>query len=97
VARWTRQWQASKQADNPDIERLITWLPTNVPPDDETSIVHGDLRLGNLMFHSTEPRVVGLLDWELSTLGHPLADVGGRFSTPFPPPLRKPARPAPRP
>jgi aminoglycoside phosphotransferase (APT) family kinase protein len=75
VARWTRQWQSSKQADNPDVERLIAWLPANVPAGDETCIVHGDLRLGNLMFHPTEPRVIALLDWELSTLGHPLADV----------------------
>ncbi|WP_077032917.1 phosphotransferase family protein [Pelomonas sp. KK5] len=79
IARWTRQWQASSQgspqADNADIQRLIAWLPDNIPPGDETCIAHGDLRLGNLMFHPTEPRVVALLDWELSTLGHPLADV----------------------
>ena len=74
VARWTRQWQASKLADNADINRLIDWLPAHLPAGDETTIAHGDFRLGNLMFHPTEPRVIAVLDWELSTLGHPLAD-----------------------
>src|SRR6218665_2120272 len=74
IARWTRQWQASRHADNPDIDRLIDWLPAHIPPGDEVAIAHGDLRLGNLMFHPTEPRVIAVLDWELSTLGHPLAD-----------------------
>ena len=63
-------------ANNPDIDRLVDWLPRNIPEDDETTIAHGDFRLGNLMFHPTEPRVVAVLDWELSTLGHPLADLG---------------------
>ena len=58
----------------PEIDRLIEWLPAHMAPDDETTICHGDFRLGNLMFHPTEPRVVAVLDWELSTLGHPLAD-----------------------
>jgi len=75
VARWTRQWHLSKVADNADVDRLVDWLPRNVPDGDETTIAHGDFRLGNLMFHPTEPRVIALLDWELSTLGHPLADV----------------------
>ncbi len=75
IARWTRQWQMSKTAENADIERLIAWLQKNIPDQTETTISHGDFRLGNLMFHPTEPRVVGVLDWELSTLGHPLADV----------------------
>ncbi|KVK75916.1 aminoglycoside phosphotransferase [Burkholderia cepacia] len=74
IDRWTRQWQASKTQDNPDIERLIEWLPNHIPPGDETTIAHGDFRLGNVMFHPTEPRVIAVLDWELSTLGHPLAD-----------------------
>ena len=56
------------------MDRLIAWLPCNIPPGDETSIVHGDYRLDNLLFHPTEPRVLAVLDWELSTLGHPLAD-----------------------
>ena len=76
ISRWTRQWQASKTRDIPEILRLIEWLPANIPPgEDETSIVHGDFRVGNLIFHRTEPRVIAILDWELSTLGHPLADL----------------------
>ncbi len=75
IARWTRQWELSKTRELADIERLIDWLPAHVPADDAAAIVHGDFRLGNLMLHPTEPRVVGILDWELSTLGHPLADL----------------------
>jgi aminoglycoside phosphotransferase (APT) family kinase protein len=75
IARWARQWQASKQEENADVERLIEWLPNNIPEGDATTIVHGDFRFGNMMFHRTEPRIIGVLDWELSTLGHPLADV----------------------
>jgi aminoglycoside phosphotransferase (APT) family kinase protein len=75
VGRWTRQWQSSKTRENPWLETLIEWLPQHLPLSEETTICHGDLRMGNLMFHPTEPRVVALLDWELSTLGHPLADV----------------------
>jgi aminoglycoside phosphotransferase (APT) family kinase protein len=76
INRWTRQWRASKTREIPEIERLIDWLPANIPPgDDETAVVHGDYRLGNLMFHPREPKVIALLDWELSTLGHPLADL----------------------
>ena len=75
IARWTRAWQASRTRAIPELDRLVAWLPAHVPADDETTIVHGDFRLGNLMFHRTEPRVIALLDWELSTLGHPLADL----------------------
>ncbi|MEP7248036.1 MAG: phosphotransferase family protein [Gammaproteobacteria bacterium] len=75
IARWSRQWEMSKTRELPDLEKLIAWLPRNVPESDLTSIVHGDFRLNNLMFHPTEPKVVGVLDWELSTLGHPLADL----------------------
>lgn len=75
IARWTKQWKLSKTRENADVERLIVWLQKNIPDEAETTISHGDFRLGNLMFHPTEPRVVGVLDWELSTLGHPLADV----------------------
>jgi aminoglycoside phosphotransferase (APT) family kinase protein len=75
IARWTRQWELSRTRELADIERLIDWLPAHVPPDDTAAIVHGDFRLGNLMLHPTEPRVIGILDWELSTLGHPLADL----------------------
>ncbi|MEN2978511.1 phosphotransferase family protein [Tistrella bauzanensis] len=75
IARWTRQWQLSRTADNASMDRLIDWLPRNLPDDDQTTLVHGDFRLGNVMFHPTEPRIVAVLDWELSTLGHPLADL----------------------
>ena len=75
IARWSQQWSMSRTRENADLERLIAWLPANIPDESETSISHGDFRLGNLMFHPTEARVVGVLDWELSTLGHPLADV----------------------
>ncbi|HEX5867622.1 MAG TPA: phosphotransferase family protein [Beijerinckiaceae bacterium] len=75
IARWTRQWQLSRTADNADIEHLIDWLPCHVPEDDAAAIAHGDYRIGNVIFHPDEPRVVAILDWELSTLGHPLADL----------------------
>ncbi len=75
VARWTRQWQSAKTRDNPALDTLIDWLPSHIPEGDESAICHGDFRMGNLMFHPTEPRVVAVLDWELATLGHPLADV----------------------
>jgi aminoglycoside phosphotransferase (APT) family kinase protein len=74
IARWTRQWSLSKTREIPEVDLMIEWLPRNMAPNDETTICHGDFRLGNLMFHATEPRVVAVLDWELSTLGHPLAD-----------------------
>jgi len=75
IARWTRQWESSRTRDDANIDRLIAWLPAHIPPGDETTVAHGDFRFGNLMFHPTEPRVIAVLDWELSTLGHPLADV----------------------
>ncbi|MGU3495427.1 phosphotransferase family protein [Xanthobacteraceae bacterium A53D] len=75
VSRWSRQWREIRTREDANIEHLIRWLPEHMPADDTTAIVHGDYRIGNLMFHPTEPRVVALLDWELSTLGHPLADL----------------------
>lgn len=75
VHRWSKQFKATETEPLPAMERLISWLPHNLPAADETSLTHGDYRLGNIMFHPTEPRVVALLDWELSTLGHPLADL----------------------
>lgn len=75
IGRWTRQWEASKSSANEDVEKLIEWLPRNIPDGDETTIAHGDYRLGNVMFDPKEPRIIAVLDWELSTLGHPLADV----------------------
>jgi len=74
IARWTGQYRASETGTVDAMERLIEWLPANVPEDDSTTIVHGDYRLDNLVVHPTEPRVIAVLDWELSTLGHPLAD-----------------------
>lgn len=76
IGRWTRQWQGSQTRENRAIDRLAAWLPAHIPPGDETTICHGDYRLDNLIFHPSEPRVIGVLDWELSTLGHPLADLG---------------------
>jgi aminoglycoside phosphotransferase (APT) family kinase protein len=75
VARWTKQYEASIIDPIPEMDRLIEWLPKHIPADDETTIAHGDFRLGNLIVHPTEPRIIGVLDWELSTLGHPLADL----------------------
>lgn len=76
VTRWTKQYRASETEHSVAMERLIEWLPANMPEDDgQVSLVHGDFRLDNLMFHATEPRIIGVLDWELSTLGHPLADL----------------------
>jgi len=78
IARWTKQYQASITGTNEAMERLIEWLPAHMPASarDEAmvSVVHGDYRLDNLIFHPTEPRVLAVLDWELSTIGHPLAD-----------------------
>lgn len=74
IDRWTKQYKASETEKIDAMDKLIEWLPNNIPPGDETSIVHGDYRLDNMMFHPTEPRVLAVLDWELSTLGHPLAD-----------------------
>lgn len=74
IKRWTRQWELSKTREIDEIEVLAHWLRANVPASDQTAICHGDFRIGNLIFHPQEPRVVAILDWELSTLGHPLAD-----------------------
>jgi aminoglycoside phosphotransferase (APT) family kinase protein len=74
VSRWTKQYQASELEKIAEMDRLIEWLPKHIPAGDETSVVHGDYRLDNTIFHPTEPRILAVLDWELSTLGHPLAD-----------------------
>ena len=74
IGRWTSQYRASETERIEAMDRLIDWLPQNVPADDSTALVHGDYRLDNLVFHAAEPRVIAVLDWELSTLGHPMAD-----------------------
>jgi aminoglycoside phosphotransferase (APT) family kinase protein len=75
IHRWTTQYRASETEQIETMEQLIAWLPDHVPPDDRPTIVHGDFRPGNLIMHPSEPRVVAVLDWELSTLGSPLADL----------------------
>lgn len=75
IARWSKQWETARVHENPDIEYLRGWFPENIPPDELSAIAHGDFRMGNVMFHPTEPRVIAILDWELATLGHPLADL----------------------
>jgi aminoglycoside phosphotransferase (APT) family kinase protein len=74
VSRWSKQYRASELERIEEMDRLIEWLPLNIPAGDETSVVHGDYRLDNAVFHFAEPRILAVLDWELSTLGHPLAD-----------------------
>ena len=76
IGRWSKQYAASKTDEITSMERLMEYLPSNVPPDDDSCIVHGDYRMGNILAHPTEPKVAALLDWELSTLGHPLGDLG---------------------
>ncbi len=76
VGRWTKQYRASETETVPDMDALIEWLPAAMPDDDgRVAIVHGDYRLDNMLFHPTEPRVLAIVDWELSTLGHPFADL----------------------
>lgn len=76
ISRWTRQYEASRTVDLPDMDRLIEWLPGAVPDDgDRSTIIHGDYSFHNLLIHPTEPRVVAVLDWELSTLGNPIGDL----------------------
>lgn len=75
--RWSQQWAQFRRGDddNPDLDRIVAWLGERVPESQLTALCHGDFRITNMMFHPTEPRVVAVLDWELSTLGHPLVDV----------------------
>jgi aminoglycoside phosphotransferase (APT) family kinase protein len=74
VDRWTKQYRLSETETMPEMERLIEWLPATLPEQTRTSVVHGDYRIDNMIYHATEPRVLAVLDWELSTLGDPLAD-----------------------
>jgi aminoglycoside phosphotransferase (APT) family kinase protein len=75
ISRWTRQYQATELRDSPAMDELIAWLPCQDPGPEEAAINHGDYRLGNLLYHPTEPRVLAVVDWELSTIGHPIADL----------------------
>lgn len=74
IARWTKQYRASETERIDAMEELIGWLPSRLPDSEETSLVHGDFRIDNVIFHPTAPRILAVLDWELSTLGHPLVD-----------------------
>ena len=74
IARWSRQYRATDTDRIDAMDRLIDWLPQNIPAGDETTVVHGDFRLDNVIFHPTEPRILAVLDWELSTLGDPVVD-----------------------
>ncbi len=74
VARWTKQYKAAETETIAAADNLIDWLPQHIPAGDETRVVHGDYRIDNVIFHPTEPRILAVLDWELSTLGHPLVD-----------------------
>mgnify|MGYP001004436754 CR=1 FL=1 len=75
VSRWITQYRAAQTDQIPEMEKLIEWMPAHIPTDDSVSIAHGDYRLENTIFHPTEPRMIAVLDWELSTIGHPLADL----------------------
>jgi len=76
IARWSQQYEASKTVDIPEMEKLIAWLPGAVPTDDgRSTIIHGDYSFHNVLVHPSEPRVVAVVDWELSTIGHPLGDL----------------------
>ncbi|WP_298197462.1 phosphotransferase [Novosphingobium sp.] len=75
IGRWSKQYLGDALAGrNADMDALVEWLPSAIPPGEETSVVHGDFRCDNMIFHPSEPRILAVLDWELSTLGHPLAD-----------------------
>jgi aminoglycoside phosphotransferase (APT) family kinase protein len=86
VSRWSKQYVASRIEDTPAMDRLMGWLPANMPSQDEATIAHGDYRIGNLLFHPRQSRVVAVLDWELSTIGHPLSDLAyccGAYHIPY--------------
>lgn len=76
ISRWSKQYDQSRTEDVPAMDALLEWLPANIPTGDESTVVHGDYRTGNCIIHPTEPKVAAVLDWELSTIGHPLGDLG---------------------
>jgi aminoglycoside phosphotransferase (APT) family kinase protein len=75
IQRWIKQYRGAQTSEIPAMNQLMEYLPANIPEENSTTIVHGDYRLGNVMFHAHQPRMIAVLDWELSTLGHPFADV----------------------
>ncbi len=75
VSRWSKQYASSKTEDIESMDRLMAWLPDNIPDDSLTTVAHGDLRMENIIYHPTEPKVLALVDWELGTLGSPLSDL----------------------
>jgi aminoglycoside phosphotransferase (APT) family kinase protein len=76
IDRWSKQYELTRTDDIPAMEALTKWLPAHIPAEQPTTIVHGDYRMGNVIYHPTEPRILAVLDWELCTLGHPLSDLG---------------------
>lgn len=81
VARWTKQNELSKTVENPAMQHLSTWLTENMPAEHPARVVHGDYRMDNVLIHPTEPRIVAVLDWELSTIGNPIADFAYHMMT----------------
>lgn len=75
IGRWIKQYRGAQTTDVPSMEELIKYLPQHIPNEQSVTIAHGDYRIGNVMFHPTEPKMIAVLDWELCTIGHPLADV----------------------
>lgn len=75
LRRWSKQYDATRTDDVPEMDALRLWLGAHIPDDEQSAIAHGDFRIGNLIFHATEPRVMAILDWELSTIGHPMSDL----------------------
>jgi aminoglycoside phosphotransferase (APT) family kinase protein len=80
ISRWSKQYLASQTEEIPEMDQLMEWLPANVPEDETCTIIHGDYKLDNMIVHPTEPRVIAILDWELSTLGNPLGDLTYQIS-----------------
>lgn len=88
IGRWSKQYLDDTEAGrDPNLDKLAEWLPAHTPAGDETTLVHGDFRIDNMIFHPTEPRILAVIDWELATLGHPLADFSYHLMTYRLPPL----------
>ncbi|MCH9670454.1 MAG: phosphotransferase family protein [Gammaproteobacteria bacterium] len=87
INRWSKQYRASATQDVAAMDKLMDWLPGNIPSDDSVSLVHGDISMTNMMFHPVDPRVVAVLDWEISTVGHPLGDLTYNMLSWYAPPV----------